>query len=137
MIWLPPCASARRNDLTELRVHDLRFTQAETTQFLQQNMNLTLSPNQIAALEARTEGWIAGLQMAAISMRNRDDIAGFIDNFTNSHRFIMDYLLEEVLDQQPTEVQSFLLKRLFSPVSAPICATPYANQPLANNSLSS
>ncbi|MEZ4640173.1 MAG: hypothetical protein R2856_35330 [Caldilineaceae bacterium] len=78
-------------------------------------MNLTLSPNQIAALEARTEGWIAGLQMAAISMRNRDDIAGFIDNFTNSHRFIMDYLLEEVLDQQPTEVQSFLLETYSHP----------------------
>ena len=99
-----------RNQLTELRADDLRFTKEEAAQFLQQSMNLTLSSDQIAALENRTEGWIAGLQMAAISMQNRDDVTHFIDSFTGSHRFIMDYLLEEVLNQQSVEVQDFLLQ---------------------------
>ena len=99
-----------RNQLTELRADDLRFTKAEVAQFLQKSMKLTLSSDQIAALENRTEGWVAGLQMAALSMRNRDDVALFIDGFTGSHRFIMDYLLEEVLNQQPAEVQTFLLE---------------------------
>ena len=99
-----------RGELIELRANDLRFTETEAAQFLQQGMNLTLSPDQIAALEKRTEGWIAGLQMAALSMQNRDDLAGFIDSFKGSHRYIMDYLLEEVLDQQSAEVQVFLLE---------------------------
>ena len=99
-----------RGQLTELRANDLRFTEAETAQFLQQSMGLTLSTNQVAALESRTEGWIAGLQMAALSMQNRDDIDGFVASFTGSHRFIMDYLVEEVLIQQSAEVQEFLLK---------------------------
>jgi LuxR family maltose regulon positive regulatory protein len=98
-----------RGQLLELRASDLRFTQAETSAFLQQTMNLTLTPDQITALENRTEGWVAGLQMAALSMQNRTDVAGFIESFTGSHRFIMDYLLEEVLNQQPAEVQAFLL----------------------------
>ncbi|MBP6470706.1 MAG: tetratricopeptide repeat protein [Chloroflexi bacterium] len=99
-----------RGELIEFRADDLRFTEAEAAQFLQQNMNITLSSDQIAALENRTEGWIAGLQMAVLSMQNRGDVAGFIDSFTGSHRFIMDYLLEEVLNQQSVEVQDFLLQ---------------------------
>ena len=99
-----------RGHLIELRANDLRFTETEAAQFLQQGMNLTLSPDQIAALEKRTEGWIAGLQMAALSMQNRDDVAGFIDNFKGSHRFIMDYLLEEVLNQQTDEMKAFLME---------------------------
>ncbi|MFZ0547936.1 MAG: LuxR C-terminal-related transcriptional regulator [Candidatus Promineifilaceae bacterium] len=99
-----------RNQLTELRAQDLRFTKAEAAQFLQQNMNLTLSSDQIVALETRTEGWVAGLQMAALSMQNRDDVDDFVTSFTGSHRFIMDYLVEEVLNQQSIEVQNFLLK---------------------------
>ncbi len=99
-----------RGQLTELRADDLRFTETEAAQFLQQCMNLTLSPDQIAALDKRTEGWIAGLQMAALSMQDRGDVARFIDSFTGSHRFIMDYLLEEVMNQQSDEVQGFLLE---------------------------
>ncbi|MCP4935016.1 MAG: hypothetical protein GY927_12620, partial [bacterium] len=99
-----------RGQLTELRADDLRFSEAEAAQFLKSSMNLTLSPDQIAALEDRTEGWIAGLQMAALSIQNRGDVARFIDSFTGSHRFVMDYLLEEVLNQQSDEVQAFLLQ---------------------------
>lgn len=99
-----------RGGLLELRANDLRFTETEAAQFLKQCMNLTLAPNQIVALEKRTEGWIAGLQMAALSMENRDDLDAFIDSFKGSHRFIMDYLLEEVLNQQPAEVQDFLME---------------------------
>ena len=99
-----------RGQLLELRASDLHFTDDETAAFLQQTMNLTLTTEQIAALKSRTEGWIAGLQMAALSMQNRSDVDGFIDSFTGSHRFIMDYLLEEVLNQQPAETQKFLLE---------------------------
>ena len=99
-----------RGELTELRVNDLRFTEAEVAQFFQQSMNITLSSDHIAALEARTEGWIAGLQMAALSMQDRDDIDGFVASFTGSHRFIMDYLVEEVLTHLPTDQQDFLLQ---------------------------
>lgn len=106
-----PLARLRvRGVLTELRAADLRFTVAETAVFLQKVMGLNLTKGQIAALEARTEGWIAGLQMAALSMRGQDDLSGFIQSFTGSHRFVLDYLLEEVLHQQPEHVQEFLLK---------------------------
>ncbi|MBK7897182.1 MAG: AAA family ATPase [Anaerolineaceae bacterium] len=100
-----------RGQLIELRADDLRFTEAEAAQFLQQTMGLTLQPAQIAALENRTEGWIAGLQMAALSMQNRGgDLDGFVQSFTGSHRFIMDYLTDEVLAQVSPEVQAFLLQ---------------------------
>ncbi len=101
-----------RGQLTELRADDLRFTEAEAAQFLQQTMGLTLQPAQIAALENRTEGWIAGLQMAALSMQNRSDgdLDGFVQSFTGSHRFIMDYLTDEVLAQASPEVHAFLLQ---------------------------
>ncbi len=112
-----PLARLRVRDLlTELRAADLRFTVAESADFLQQAMGLNLTEDQIAALESRTEGWIAGLQMAALalqgplSMRGQDDVSGFIQSFTGSHRFVLDYLLEEVLHQQPDDVQAFLLK---------------------------
>lgn len=101
-----------RGQLIELRADDLRFTEAEAAEFLQQTMGLTLQPAQIAALENRTEGWIAGLQMAALSMQNRSDgdLDGFVQSFTGSHRFIMDYLTDEVLAQASPEVQAFLLQ---------------------------
>lgn len=106
-----PLARLRvRGLLTELRSADLRFTVTETAIFLQQVMGLDLTAEQVAALEARTEGWIAGLQMAALSMRGQDDLSGFIQSFTGSHRFLLDYLLEEVLYRQPEHVQEFLLK---------------------------
>ena len=99
-----------RGQLTELRPTDLRFTPDEVTEFLNQVMGLELSADNVAALASRTEGWIAGLQMAAVSMQGREDIASFVRAFTGSNRFILDYLVEEVLDQQPSATQEFLLK---------------------------
>ena len=109
----PPLPLARlraRGQLTELRAADLRFTPAEAAEFLNRMMGLKLSDADIAALEARTEGWIAGLQLAALSMQGRADTAGFIQAFTGSHRFVLDYLVEEVLQRQPEPVRSFLLQ---------------------------
>ncbi len=106
-----PLARLRaRGQLTELRATDLRFTPAEATDFLNQVMGLNLSAEDITALEARTEGWIAGLQLAALSMQGRSDAASFIKSFTGSHHFILDYLVEEVLQRQPEPVRNFLLQ---------------------------
>jgi LuxR family transcriptional regulator, maltose regulon positive regulatory protein len=96
--------------LTELRAANLRFTFSEAAEFLNQVMGLNLSAEDIAALETRTEGWIAGLQLAALSMRGQKDATTFIQSFTGSHHFVMDYLVEEVLGQQPEHVQRFLLR---------------------------
>ncbi len=97
--------------MTELRAADLRFTPCEDSRvFLNQMMGLNLSQEDIAALEARTEGWIAGLQLAAISMQGREDVASFIQSFTGSHHFVLDYLVEEVLQRQPEYIRSFLLQ---------------------------
>jgi LuxR family maltose regulon positive regulatory protein len=105
-----PLARLRAScQLLELRAADLRFTLPETAEFLNQVMGLNLSEDDIAALETRTEGWIAGLQLAAISMKGQTDVSGFIKSFTGSHRFVLNYLVEEVLDLQSEEVQSFLL----------------------------
>ncbi len=99
-----------RGQLIELYESDLRFTSAEAATFLNQAMELKLSAADVAALDRRTEGWIARLQMAAISVRGRDDIAEFVHTFAGSHRYILDYLGEEVLLQQPEAVQAFLLQ---------------------------
>jgi LuxR family maltose regulon positive regulatory protein len=107
---LPLARLRARGQLTEVRAVDLRFTPAEAADFLHQVMDLTLAPADIALLAARTEGWIAGLQLAAISLRGQQDPGSFITSFTGSHRFIMDYLVEEVLGQQPAGVQTFLLR---------------------------
>lgn len=106
---LPLARYRARGQLTELRAADLRFTPAEAAEFLNRMMGLDLAEADVAALEARTEGWIAGLQMAAISMQGHQDTAGFIQSFTGSHRFVLDYLVEEVLQRQSVEVQAFLL----------------------------
>jgi LuxR family transcriptional regulator, maltose regulon positive regulatory protein len=108
----PPLPLARlrvRDQLTELRAADLCFTTAEAAEFLNRMMGLNLSAENIAALEQRTEGWIAGLQLAAISLQGHQDAARFIQSFTGSHHFVLDYLIEEVLHQQPESVQTFLL----------------------------
>ena len=109
----PPLPLARlraRGQLTELRATDLRFTFSEAAEFLNQVMGLDLSAEDVAALETRTEGWIAGLQLAALSMQGRKDVTGFIQSFTGSHHFVLDYLVEEVLEQQSESVQDFLLQ---------------------------
>ena len=99
-----------RRQLTELRAVDLRFTPSEAAEFLDQVMDLHLSAEEVAALEDRTEGWIAGLQLAALSMRGQQDVSGFIRAFAGDHRYIVDYLIEEVLQCQPEAVRSFLLQ---------------------------
>jgi len=107
---LPLARLRARDELIELRVKDLRFKESETAEFLNQTMGLRLSAEDIAALEVRTEGWIAGLQLAALSMQGLEDTAGFIHSFTGSHHFVLDYLIEEVLHKQPESIQTFLLQ---------------------------
>ncbi|MBN1812574.1 MAG: tetratricopeptide repeat protein [Anaerolineae bacterium] len=109
----PPLPVARlraRGQLTELRLSDLRFTSDEAAQFLGQVMGLELSTDDITALASRTEGWVAGLQMAALSLQGKDDVSQFVAAFTGSNRYILDYLLEEVLRREPEYVQTFLLQ---------------------------
>ncbi|MEW5958859.1 MAG: helix-turn-helix transcriptional regulator, partial [Chloroflexota bacterium] len=123
----PPLPLARlrgRRQLTELRAADLRFTTEETATFLNRVMGLPLSSQDVAALEARTEGWIVGLQLAALSLVGRDAsrIPDFIAAFTGSHHYILDYLTEEVLQRQPEAVQTFLLyTSILDRLCGPLC----------------
>ena len=120
-----PLARLRvRGQLTELRAADLRFTPAEAAEFLNRMMGLNLSAEDIAALEARTEGWIAGLQLAALSMQGHAsrDNASFIQTFTGSHRFVLDYLVEEALQSQSETIRNFLLQTsILDRFCAPLC----------------
>jgi LuxR family maltose regulon positive regulatory protein len=119
---LPLARLRARGALTELRADHLRFTSEETTAYLTEVMGLTLSAEEVAALEEHTEGWIAGLHLAALSMQGRDDVAGFIAAFTGSHRYVVDYLIEEVLLRQPEAVQEFLMQTcLLDRLSGPLC----------------
>jgi len=119
---LPLARLRARDQLTELRVTDLRFTPSEAAAFLNQAMGLDLSAEDIEALDTRTEGWIAGLQLAAISLQGHQDATSFIKSFTGSHHFVMDYLVEEVLQQQPESVQSFLLHTsILNRLCGPLC----------------
>ncbi|HET7087964.1 MAG TPA: LuxR C-terminal-related transcriptional regulator [Anaerolineae bacterium] len=108
--------------LAELRAADLLFTLDEAAAFLNGVMGLGLSREDVAALEERTEGWIAGLQMAAVSMQGRLDLSAFVRAFTGSNRFVMEYLVDEVLDRQPPPIREFLLKTsILDRLSAPLC----------------
>ena len=119
---LPLSRLRARGQLIELRAADLRFTPTEAADFLNQVMGLNLSTDDIAALEARTEGWIAGLQLAALSVQGHHDAASFIQSFTGSHRFILDYLVEEVLQRQSERVSSFLLQTsILDQLCSPLC----------------
>ena len=124
----PPLPLSRlraRGELLELRASDLRFTPDEADTFLTEVMGLELEHGQVAALEARTEGWAAGLQLAAVSARGRTeggDVGAFVDAFTGSHRFVLDYLLDEVLHSQPDDVRSFLLDTsVLHELTGPLC----------------
>ena len=108
--YLPLARLRARGQLTELRAADLRFTPTEATDFLNQVMGLNLPAEDIAALESRAEGWIAGLQLAALSMQGNKDVSGFIRGFAGDHRYIVDYLVEEVLQNQPEPIRRFLLQ---------------------------
>jgi LuxR family maltose regulon positive regulatory protein len=125
---LPLSRLRARGQLTELRAADLRFTSSEAAEFLNQVMGLDLSTEDIAALERRTEGWIAGLQLASlallgtISTRGRKDSTSFIKSFTGSNRLVLDYLIEEVLSQQAQDVQNFLLETaILNPMTGSLC----------------
>jgi LuxR family maltose regulon positive regulatory protein len=120
---LLPIARLRgRGQVTELRQNDLRFSKAEASKFLGLNPSLDLSQADIAALTTRTEGWAAGLQMASVSLKEQSDVSSFIRDFTGSNRYILDYLIEEVLHKQPDAVQSFLLfTSILEHLSGPLC----------------
>lgn len=122
----PPLPLARwrvRGCLAELRAADLRFTTSEVAAFLRSTMGLDLPVETVHALEERTEGWAAALQLAALSIRDRADAATFIDRFAGSHRAVVDYLAEEVINRQSPEVQTFLLRTsVLERLSAPLCA---------------
>ncbi|MEM5775196.1 MAG: hypothetical protein AAGU05_09370, partial [Anaerolineaceae bacterium] len=121
----PPLPLSRlraRGQTVELRAEDLSFSVEEAAQFLNEVMGLVLSPEQISMLEERTEGWVAGLQMAALSMRGHADVDGFIRAFAGTNRFIMEFMLEEVLAREPREVQAFLLQTsILNRLSGPLC----------------
>jgi LuxR family maltose regulon positive regulatory protein len=109
----PPLPLARlraRRQLAELRASDLRFTVDEAAAMLIESAGPGLDDAAVAALTARTEGWAAGLQLAALSLRGHTDVAGFLESFSGSHRFVLDYLAEEVLDRQPADVRGFLVE---------------------------
>ena len=123
----PPLPLARlraRGQLAELRTDDLRFTAEEAAALLRESAGPGLPDAAVAALAARTEGWAAGLQLAALSLRGRSDIAGFVAAFSGSHRYILDYLTGEVLDGQPEQVREFLLETsVLERLSPAACAT--------------
>ncbi|HET8843067.1 MAG TPA: AAA family ATPase, partial [Ktedonobacteraceae bacterium] len=119
---LPLARLRARDQLIELRATHLRFISSESAAFLNQIMGLTLSAEDITALEKRTEGWIAGLQLAALSLQGQEDATSLIASFTGSHHFVLDYLMEEVLGQQSERIQTFLLRTsLLDRMSGPLC----------------
>src|SRR5438094_3650865 len=119
---LPLARLRAQGQLIELRAAGLRFTPSEAAEFLNQVMGLNLSAEDIPALEDRTEGWIAGLQLAALSLQGHQDVAGFIRAFAGDHRYIVDYLVEEVLQRQPEPVRRFLLQTsILDRLSGPLC----------------
>ena len=121
----PPLPLGRlrgRGQLNELRTTDLRFTISEVTVFFNEVMALGLSHDNIKVMESRTEGWIASLRMAALSMQGRTDINEFVKSFSRTHRHIEDYLMEEVVQRQEASVQSFLMQTsILDRLSAPLC----------------
>ncbi len=121
----PPLPLARlrgRDDLLELRAADLRFTHEETATYLVETMGLPLSIEESTLLQVRTEGWITGLHLTALSLQGSDDPAGFMTIFSGSHYYVADYLLNEVLNRQPEAIQDFLLQTsLLDRLSAPLC----------------
>src|SRR5690349_13931102 len=119
---LPLARLRGRGELVEIRAADLRFTPGEAAAYLNGVMGLVLTAADVAALEGRTEGWIAALQLAALSMQGREDVTAFIDGFAGDDRYIVDFLAEEVLQSQPEHVQHFLLQTsILDRLSGPLC----------------
>jgi LuxR family maltose regulon positive regulatory protein len=121
----PPLSLSRirtQQQLVELRTRDLSFTSEEATLYFKDKLNVDLSIEDIALLESRTEGWITGLQLAALSIKDRSDPSAFVAKFSGDNRYIVDYLLEEVLHRQPEEIQDFLLQTsILDPLSGSLC----------------
>ena len=132
----PPLPLARlraRGQITDIRQSDLKFTEEETASFLRQVMQLDLSPADVATLQQRTEGWIAGLQLAALSMQRSEDVRQFVAEFAGSHRYILDYLVEEVFQRQTPAVQDFLLKTsILDRLTAPLCDAVAEREPISS-----
>src|SRR5664279_2690495 len=119
---LPLARLRGRGELVEIRAADLRFTPDEAAAYLNEVMGLVLTAREVAALEGRTEGWIAALQLAALSMQGRDDVTAFIAGFTGDDRYIVDYLADEVLHRQPEHVRQFLLQTsILGRLTGPLC----------------
>lgn len=119
---LPLSQLRARGRLTELRAADLRFTTREMRAFLRQKMGLNLPTGAVADLEARTEGWIAAVQLAAIAMQGREDLPYLVQDFDGDHRYVVDYLAEQVLHQQSESVQTFLLETsILERLTGPLC----------------
>ena len=119
---LPLARLRGRGELAEIRAADLRFTPGEAAAYLNEVMGLALTAADVAALEGRTEGWIAALQLAALSLQGREDVAAFIAGFAGDDRYIVDFLAEEVLQRQPGHVQQFLLQTsVLDRLSGPLC----------------
>jgi LuxR family maltose regulon positive regulatory protein len=119
---LPLARWRARGQLVEMRAADLRFTAEEAADYLNNSMRLDLTADALETLETRTEGWIAALQLAALSMQGRDDAAAFIASFAGDHRYVVDYLAEEVLQRLPEAVQHFLLETsILEQLSGPLC----------------
>ncbi|MFC8689561.1 LuxR C-terminal-related transcriptional regulator [Brevibacillus porteri] len=131
-----PIARLRvRHQLNEVRASDLRFTYSEAAEFLETVMGLELLPENIALLETRTEGWIAGLQLAALSMKKQKDVATFLRSFSGSHHFILDYLVEEVLTQQSASIHAFLLHTsILERLSGPLCDAVFGESDIGSGS---
>ena len=127
----PPLPLSRlraRGQMTEIRARDLRFTTDEARQFFNQSMGLELTLDALTALEARTEGWAAGLQLAALALQDLPDQQDFLSGFSGSHRYVIDYLLDEVLKRQPAEIRAFVEKTaLLRRVNAELCQAVTGN----------
>ncbi|MBN1265623.1 MAG: tetratricopeptide repeat protein [Anaerolineales bacterium] len=121
---LPVARLRARGQVLEIRQQDLRFTMDETGLFLKQVMGLAITADEISDLERRTEGWIAGLQLAALSLRTCKDVPSFVQALTGSSRFILDFLMEEVVERQPPNIREFLLKTsILDRLTASLCDT--------------
>ena len=119
---LPLARMRARGELAEIRAADLRFTADEAASYLNETMDLRLTARDVATLEERTEGWIAALQLAALSMQGREDVVGFIAGFAGDDRYVVDYLAEEVLARQPAPVRTFLLQTsVLGRLTGPLC----------------
>ncbi len=132
-----PLAKLRANKgLFELRISELRFTADEAKAFFLQQLDLTLEDEQLKVLIKRNEGWVSGLQLTALSMQRLEDVSGFIEAFTGSHYYIMDYLMEEVLNNQAPEIKAFLLKTsIFEFFSAELCEAVVQLEPTAGSAI--